>query len=179
MSFASEMIRAWAERDEYAAWAKAEREKRKPAVDIGIEECQQCGYCCARRTCVPLPDELQGIADHLGLTIPELIQRYMVGDEQLGRYFLRFANTAQTDVLGQFLDDWRTYDKGDCLLYDKIARICHIWAVRPADARETFCWNADGDYKSIQSWKDGDLERICPEMKIYDDWNDYEDDDDW
>ena len=172
MSFA--FLEAFAERDIYYSWCKAEQEKRQTASFLGLKECQRCGWCCAKRTCIPTPDELQPIADYLGLAVPEMIEQYMVGDQQNGHYFVRFANVQQLDVLGEFLDWKRTYDKGDCILYDLVNRTCKIWPVRPQDARIMFCWNEEEpEWDSRTEWNEGDLERICPRMNHEDDDSDY------
>ena len=178
MSFASEMMGAWAEADMYRAWLKNLEVERNTAEVQGLTECQQCGWCCAKRTCVPVPDELPQIAKYLGLSVDEMIETYMVGDTQWGnsdhkRYFLRWANTEQVGSgAGYFLDWHATYDKGDCVLYDSQERACRIWPVRPRDAQGQACWldiDSDNlDFDARDAWEDGDLERLCPDMDIDD-----------
>jgi Fe-S-cluster containining protein len=169
-----DFITAMFERECYASWLEKERKERVPAGDRDLTECVRCGWCCALRTCVPTPDEIPAIAGYLGLTVEELVKTYMVGDSMMGHEFLRFANTAQTDVLGQYLDTWRTYDKGVCLLYRDGG--CAIYPVRPADARTTACWekgNKNDRYKAMEAWADGDMEKFGVEP-----WGDWEDDED-
>ena len=157
--FFEEMMHAILEKNAYREWVERERSKRVPAVDRGATECVRCGWCCARRTCVPTPEEMPAIAEHLGLSVEELVKQYMVGDCMDGHCFVRFANTEQQDVLGEYLSDWRTYDKGDCLLYQNGG--CAIYPVRPRDAREQCCWAEDGQgdaHDAIEQWQDGDME---------------------
>ncbi|HUW10481.1 MAG TPA: YkgJ family cysteine cluster protein [Anaerolineae bacterium] len=167
------MLEAWDYRDEYWAWLRDEQNSRSRAVDQGKEECVRCGYCCCCRTCVPRSDEMQTVADYMGLTVEQLIRKHMVGDKIDGHRFLRFANTKQQDVLGEFLDWRRTYDQGICTLFDEDSKACLIYPVRPDDAKEAYCWDGDSNdaelYKSIHAWKDGDLEKLCPWMAAEDD----------
>jgi len=96
----------------------------------------------------------------------------MVGDRMFGHNFLRFANAAQGDVLGQFLSDLRTYDRGDCLLYQDGG--CLIWLVRPKDAQDQVCWEENGSsHEAIESWADGEMEKFG--VKDFSEECDYED----
>ena len=151
-------------------WARREWAKRRPAKERGLNKCINCGYCCTK-TCVPLPKELKLIAKYLNMTVKEMIDTYMVGDENDGYYFLRWANTAQTDLLGEFLPDDRTYDIGMCILFNETTRECKIYPVRPVDAREAGCWKKNDEYHtwSMRQWRRGILEHLCPDM-IIDSW---------
>lgn len=171
-----DFLRGMTERMAYGAWIDSLRSERHPADSRGLTECVQCGCCCAQRTCVPTVNELPIIADFLGITVQEMVNQYMVGDRMQGHEFLRWANTAQTDILGEFLGDWRTYDKGDCILFENG---CRIHSVLPADAATHGCWiedRSDEDmYRAIRSWNDGDMEQFGVEEEFYDGW-DAEDD---
>lgn len=177
MSFASGMIIAWAEAEAYRGWLDKLEVERNTARMQDLTECQRCGWCCAKRTCVPTPDELPKITEHLGMSVEKMIETYMVGDAQTGcskqrRCFLRWANTEQVDLAGSFLDWEATYDKGDCVLYAPQERICRIWSVRPQDAQNQACWldidPENLDFDARDAWEDGDLERLCPDMDIDD-----------
>jgi len=166
-------------RVEYDTWLDRLIQERKPAHTRGLTECVRCGFCCARKTCVPTPDELPAIAEFLGIDVSTLVKKYMVGDYNHGHNFLRWANTAQGDVLGEFLDDARTFDKGDCLLFSA-GQGCIINDVAPAEAQAHACWLDDRPdeevYKSIEAWDDGDMEKFGVEDNS-DYWS--EDDDEW
>jgi Fe-S-cluster containining protein len=166
------ILQAFQDRERYARWLDAEQQKRNPAGEQGKTECVRCGFCCAVRTCVPLPSELDSIAEHLKVGVKEMIATYMVGDQIDGHYFLRWANTEQTDVLGKFLSARRTYDQGVCILYDEPECVCRIYPVCPVDAKRQRCWEDDGSdrYDTIKQWQDGDLERLCPDMVTEDDY---------
>ena len=176
MSF--DLIQAMMLRHVNYEYLLAEQRRRNTADLQGKTQCVRCGYCCVQRTCVPIPDELPGIAEFLGLTVAELVATYMIGDTVEGHYFLRFANIAQKDIVGQFVSVYRSYDRGPCmLLHDEEPCTCKIWPVRPQDAKEATCWaDSEDRYAAARQWKKGDLERICPNMDIdnEDDW-----DDDW
>jgi len=164
--------------DAYQIWLDELEIERNTAKVQGLTECQRCGWCCAKKTCVPTPDELPTIAEYLGLSVEEMIKTYMVGDTQWGnsgkaRYFLRWANTKQYDPehgAGYFLDSDATYDMGDCVFYDAKERVCKIWPVRPKDAQGQACWldiDSDNlDFDERDAWKDGDLQKLCPKMDI-------------
>jgi len=180
-----DILSAFVERDVYRLWLEKTEKERNTAKLQGLTECQCCGFCCARRTCVPLPDELESIAANLQLSVDEMIGKYMVGDAQSTEsgawaQFLRWANTAQLDLTGTFLSTDRTYDKGDCVLYDPQKRECRIWAVRPVDAQQTTCWKPYQGDDSRDGWTDGQLQRVCPSMNLDpdEDWDDEEWDDD-
>ena len=161
------------QRFEYMDWVEREKANRNPAVEQGLEECVGCGWCCARRTCVPTPDEIPGIAEFLGLTVEQLIAQYMVGDRMEGHEFLRFANTAQKDVLGEFLSSSRTFDKGDCILFHNSSG-CAIHEVKPADAKGAECWVDTTDISAIESWPEGKMEEFGVRDNSYDweeDWD--------
>jgi Fe-S-cluster containining protein len=89
----------------------------------------------------------------------------MVGDELNGHYFLRWANVSQLDLLGEFLPADRTFDIGQCIFYNEDKQECKIWPVRPKNAKLSNCWEDKKLPKSENSWKDGDLEKLCPNMK--------------
>lgn len=152
------------QQDIYANEVRQKEKGRNSARLQGLETCIKCGHCCYKRTCVPRPDEMQRIADFLGLTVLGLIQQHMVADERDGHYFWRFANTAQRDILGEFLPANRTFDLGDCIFFHVG---CDIYPVRPEDAVLTTCWNGGGEHSEPwKAWKEGDAEKFCPNVEL-------------
>ena len=169
---------SWTLRDTYISRLGEEEETRQSARIRKLDSCRMCGFCCVQRTCVATPDELFTIAEYLGITVGILACKYMVGDERDGHNFLRFANKAQTGILGKFLPSSRTYDYGECIFLDDDNR-CQIYDVRPKDARETCCWK-NGDENMTEPWLDWkaeDVKKICPDAVDcdYEDYEDYED----
>ena len=147
---------------EYAEWADEEYRKRESALTQGLTECVRCGACCARRTCAPTPDEIPIIAEHLGITVENLVKEYLVGDSsKTAGFHLKFANTKQHDITGTYIDSDRTFDMGDCILYDKENKSCKIHSVKPKEAVNEYCLIENDDPElASQSWKEGDMERF-------------------
>ena len=176
MSFISGMLEGMFQRQTYSSYLVAEESKHNRAKSLGLKECQQCGYCCLQRPCVPTPEEIKPIADFLGLSIKQLVETYMVVDEHGGTgYFLRWIKEGQEDIAGEYAPADRTFDKGYCIFFNQQMKACKIWPVRPKEARETNCW--DGQKEEItcghQSWGEGDARRFIP------DFDPSDDDDEW
>lgn len=145
-------------------------DRLQPASKRGLTHCVQCGWCCARRTCVPSPEELIKIADYLKITVKELLHKYYVIDrstiDNIGLvYHPRPANQSQTDLVGKFLPAERTYDVDKCIFQDDQYR-CIIYPVRPKQAHQSECWNQSEERnKEIDklnepmflAWKNGSL----------------------
>jgi len=171
------MLWGFMQQDRYVEAVRRERELRRPASMRGEDHCIRCGWCCFGRTCVPTPEEVEQIAAHLGMTVREMVEKYMVADSWCGHYFLRWANTAQTDILGSYLTADRSFDLGDCILFDK-EKGCLIYDVLPEDARRAGCLsNHSGDGRTAtKSWQGEEhIRRLCPWIVL----DDYLDDDPW
>jgi len=153
----------------YNAWIIMQRRLRQPAVDIGKLKCVGCGWCCAKRTCAPSPNEVRVIANFLDMSISKLVRSYMVGDMDPDTHvaYLRFANTGQRHLLGHFLPVVETYAMGQCVMRDDLEKVCKIHEVLPREGKDYKCWNEKSDYfKGPSTWKNGDLEKLVPWMKV-------------
>lgn len=142
MSFLSGMLNSWGLRDSYMDWLRSLEASSESADKNGMTTCNKCGFCCARRPCMPTPDELKIIAGYLNLEVKDAVKKYFVGD-RLGGSSTKFifpAKETQTDITGTFIDADRTFDTGHCILYDQEERKCTIHAVRPQNAKITNCW---------------------------------------
>lgn len=106
--------------------------------DQGVRfACQQCGSCCTGEpgTVSVSRDEMIRLADHLGLSVPGLIEA----------------------CLDPFRDSYTIRERigGDCLFYD---RGCTIYPVRPAQCRTYPFWVKN--LRSEYAWKQ--VCRECP-----------------
>lgn len=168
-------LEGWMLADEYRHKADIEKAKRNPAELRGADHCVQCGFCCAYRTCIPLPTEIPAIAEFLGITVEELIKNYMVAD-QTGREnvtHLKWINTLQHDVAGTFLGFRRTYDFAPCVFLQD-DNTCKIYPVRPQNAKNCKCWEKT-EYPGC-CWAPDDIQQFADfvDLDDPDDW-----DDDW
>lgn len=179
MSFISNWLYAQTLKDGYITWLESLKGKR--AVDLGKQECQRCGFCCAMRPCIPTPNELRTIAEFLNMTTKECVQKYFVVDRLGGREtkFIFPAKESQTDITGRFIDWERTYDKDYCIFYDKEGRKCKIYPVRPEYAKTTSCWieesleaQQNATDKALKDWETVDFSEFT-------DGDIDENDDDW
>nr|BDD48336.1 hypothetical protein 12 [Candidatus Omnitrophota bacterium] len=148
----------------YQQWLETERYLRNPARDQNIDHCIRCGFCCLVKTCVPLPDEIPAIAAFLKMSIEDMIKKYMVGDEFDDHYYLRWANEPQIDIVGTYLPDERTFDRGQCLMFDEEKKECRIHTVKPYDAKKTLCGVESDNRNAMLMWNRGDLEKFAPWM---------------
>ena len=118
-----------------------EKQEHGTAARLGRTECQQCGFCCLRRPCIPTPDELEVIAKYLGLSVRDTLKTKMVVDiNEKNIYYPVWANESQQDMVGNLLPYNRTYDRGYCIFFDRTTHNCLIYEVRPEAARITQCW---------------------------------------
>lgn len=148
------------------------------AVDLGKKECQRCGWCCAVRPCIPTPEELRWIADYLGLSLKDAVQKCFVFDEfqEVGPTFIAPARATQLDLAGHMLSSYRTYDGSLCVFYDQAEHRCRLQAVKPLQARLIRCWDKDCTHgpmatlNAVLSWKDIVFEEyvgFTPEKRKY------------
>jgi len=110
------------------------------ARNNGRKSCQRCGFCCLKQPCVPSPSEFNAVADYLNITPMELASKYAVVNEAKEGFYLLWARETQTDLLGQYLPYYRTYDRGYCIFFNKKNHGCLIHEVRPKSAKGTKCW---------------------------------------
>jgi len=129
-------------------------------------KCKQCGMCCEHHPCSPNPDEVAAIAEHLGITIEELIKMhtvldYWVGDEG-DEYYVVFARVG--DTTGEVAPWSWTFGCRPCVFLTKDKR-CMIHPVKPKQAQVTFCRDcfdddenpkdtpeAPGKRESVDAW---------------------------
>ena len=148
-------------RTRYIEWASQLEKVLQPASLQGKTECVRCGFCCARRPCIPTPDELKVIAEFLGMELKEAVKKYFVGDVLGGKSieYVFPAKHSQEDVVGEFLPARRTYDEGYCILYDEEGRGCTIQSVKPRSARDAKCWeDTDTLTPALETWRGIDIE---------------------
>mgnify|MGYP002398849304 CR=1 FL=1 len=139
------------------------------AAKVGVNQCMRCGLCCYQYPCIPRPEEIEPIAQYLGLSVLELINQYMVIDTaECKVYFLRWAKHGEEDLAGKMIPPARTFDRGYCILYDKESRGCRIHPVRPQEARVIKCWKKNsGKDKSlwgITGWSEQAILQFLPDF---------------
>lgn len=147
----------------YIKYLEREGQKHSSAKRLKLKECQRCGFCCMSIICVPKPDEMEAIAEYLGITSSELARRYMVIDFIDGHYLLRFAREGQEDIAGTYPNYKRWFDHGYCIFYDKENKTCKIYPVRPLEARDWNCWevkSSDNYSDAANAWKNSDIEKF-------------------
>ena len=169
-------------KSEYHFRLKELEQELKPAPLRGEEECVMCGYCCIRRSCVPTPDEVVVIAKHLGITVEELVRQYMVSDDGGVDYlYLRFINKKQCGIAGEYLPSGRSWNLDYCIMFDEDTRLCKIHDVKPMEASQsgsacTFAYKGSM-VEPRERWKDGDIERLVPNLDLSD--GSREEEDEW
>ena len=136
------------------------------AEKIKKTECQKCGFCCHRRTCVPTPEEIPKIAEFLKLSIPELIKTYYCIDAKTESmiYHIKPAGINQKDLLGQFIPGDRTFNEGPCIFLTE-EKLCQIHPVRPKSAKLQECWTPNSTYNEFAFWKEDSLKKLYPEWE--------------
>lgn len=138
------------------------KEKFNTAEKLGVSECQKCGFCCHKRTCIPTPSELVEISKFLNLTVKETINKYFCMDSASfsSIYYVKPAGINNLDLVGKYIPNDRTYNEGKCVfLTDE--NLCKIYTVRPEQAKKQACWKKPTHNKNINfSWREGVLEKI-------------------
>ncbi|MBA7703777.1 hypothetical protein ES703_112571 [subsurface metagenome] len=157
-------------KDEYFRYLHREEERFPSARNLGLKECQRCGFCCMFMTCVPRPDEIEPIAKFLGLTSTEFAKKYMVIDKFVEtNYILRIAKEGQEDIAGTHFPEERWFDRGYCIFFDKENKKCKIYPVRPQDAREWKCWDVKSGYNyskgACGAWGKDDICKFIPDFQ--------------
>ncbi len=94
-------------------------------------ECQECGSCC---TGAPgyvwlSEDEMERIAERLGLTAAEFEQQYV-------------KDVGERKSLIEYLN-------GDCVFFDTFHRNCRIYSDRPAQCRTWPFWSSNLESESV------------------------------
>jgi Fe-S-cluster containining protein len=142
------------------------------ARKLNLTECQRCGLCCYGVTCTPRPDEIETAASHLGLTVAELIRKYMVVDKFGGsNYLLRWAKKGQEDLCGTLIPEERRLDSTYCIFFDEESKLCRIYPARPHEAAVWQCWDVNLDYlyengaASVCAWGESDIFKFLPSFK--------------
>ena len=145
-------------RERYVEWVRALEKELHPAVLQGKTECVRCGLCCARRPCIPTPDELRAIAEFLGMGLEEAVKTYFVGDRLRDVELIFPAKHTQKDVVGEFISARRTFDEGYCIFFDEEERTCTIHAVKPTSAKDYKCWeDTDTTTPALEAWQGEDI----------------------
>lgn len=141
------------------------------AMYLGKTECQRCGFCCLKRPCVPMPDELPTIAEYLGITAKQLAKEYCVVGIRNSIPYLLFAWETQKDLLGKLLPWYRTWDRGYCIMFDKENRACKIYPVRPLSAKLLQCWvgRSQNSINPADPWTREEVEKLLPNINLEED----------
>lgn len=111
------------------------------AKKLGVDECQKCGFCCHKRTCIPTPCELTEISKFLSLTEEEIINEYFCIDRAnfSSIYYVKPAGINNLDYVGKFLPTDKTFNEGQCVFLTE-NNLCKIYDVRPEQAKGAGCW---------------------------------------
>ena len=134
------------------------RESFATAEKLSMTECNKCGFCCHKRTCIPTPDEIVKIAEYLKIEPIVLINTYYAIDTQNdGIYYVKPIGINQKDLIGKFIPAERTFNEGKCIFLDE-NNLCKIFPVRPESAKIQKCWETEMEnYNGIKTWKDDQL----------------------
>jgi Fe-S-cluster containining protein len=135
------------------------------AKNSGRKNCQRCGFCCLAQPCVPRPDEFTSIADYLNITPQELASKYAVINECKDGFYLLWARETQTDMLGQYIPYYRTYDRGYCIFFNKKNHGCLIHEVRPISAKDTKCWKRKIKERKL-TWTTEQIRAVLPDFNL-------------
>jgi uncharacterized protein len=106
--------------------------------DSGLHfECRRCGTCCtgAPGTVYVAPDEMTNLAGHVGLSVSDLIDRYL--------FPYKDSFSIREDA------------RGNCLFFDQG---CRVYRVRPFQCRSFPFWF--GNLRSEARWEQ--IRRQCP-----------------
>ena len=148
------------------------KENFKTAYDLKVNYCLKCGFCCNKRTCIPIYKEFIEICNFLNLSIKKTIRKYFCIDKfnYSDILFIKPAGINQLDLLGEFIPITRTFDEGKCIFLLE-NNLCKIYEVRPKSAKISKCWenNIDNkDYIKIikKSWSNDKLKEIYKMSEI-------------
>ena len=153
---------------EYEAYLGYMASKHMMAVRFGLKSCQRCGQCCLR-FCTPRPDEIAPVAQHLGMSVDELVNKYLVIDTaDCKTFFLRWIKHGEEDLAGKRIPPLRTFDRGYCIMYDEKNRACLIHPVRPREAKYIKCWEKDSGTDlsmwGATHWSETDIYRFVTDF---------------
>ena len=94
-------------------------------------ECKKCGECCYGEGGILLqPEEIEKIADFLGLTVESFIALH--GEERHGRRYIRSASTGYCTFFDQ---------DQQCLIHPVKPGPCSLWPFYPALLKDRATWN--------------------------------------
>ena len=94
-------------------------------------ECKKCGECCYGEGGILLqPEEIEKIADFLGLTVESFIALHC--EERHGRPYIRSATSGYCTF---FLQDQQ------CLIHPVKPGPCSLWPFYPALLKDRATWN--------------------------------------
>lgn len=155
--------------EDYDAHTASLARQHFSAVRANTTHCMRCGLCCYQYPCIPRPNEIEPIANYLGLSLRELIDKYMViNTADCKVYFLRWSKHGEEDIVGKMIPPARTFDRGYCIFFDQNAKSCFVHPVRPKEAESIKCWQKDtGRDRSLWGttwWKVEDILRFLPDF---------------
>lgn len=130
----------------------------------GKEKCVRSGYCCYKKPCIPTPDEIVSIAQHLKLDINDFINRYCVIDvmpnsKKINTYHLTLAGINTQKYAGKFLTGKQTFNQGHCVFYSEEGKFCqlHESGTKPRTGKEFDCTQLGDSFCPIDSWNENQL----------------------
>jgi len=143
-----------------------EERKHKRSGANNQKSCQRCGFCCLRQPCVPTPKEFKEIAAYFKMSPQQFFKESAVVSQDISNgfsFFVMWARETQEDFAGSFLPDYRTFDIGYCIFYDKLKRACIMHEVVPQSAKQTKCWEKKQKPFNI-TWTVEDIKEIYPDF---------------
>src|SRR5512134_3825533 len=94
-------------------------------------DCKKCGGCCYGEGGIVLrPEEIERIADFLGLSAESFVARHV--EERHGRRYVRSAPSGYCN----FFDH-----EGQCLIHPVKPGRCSLWPFYPALVKDRATWN--------------------------------------
>lgn len=122
------------------------RRRLRPAWDRGKHECVRCGWCCSKRTCALIPDEVELLAKYLGEPLEKTVRTHLVIDRlsynDRDYYFLRVAAQNISSFAGKPVPYAMTFDEGPCIFLDHRDSLssCRIHEVGLHQTKAGACW---------------------------------------
>lgn len=109
--------------------------------------CEKCVDCCKHLPGIPMPDEVPRIAEHLKISVTELLQKYFVAGWRSGMFSdddeIRFVYPAKTWAAGHTEDWGYPLSRGDCIFLKD--NKCSIHEVAPHECRKVFACDKSPD----------------------------------
>ena len=135
-----------------------EKQIRKILKEKKPFECEHCGECCINAPCPLHPKDLPKIANFLGLSIKQTIDKYLIWDFWLGENMDKFyylAPKRKGDI--KYISEFEWISKGaPCIFLEKTTEgyTCKIHQVKPKGGKYYLCKTGMDDYPRKLAWRD-------------------------